>query len=134
MANKHGLTASIVRKQNASRKLAKRKKVSAKVYYGSEHFNTRYSLSYKKRRRYMQNKLSFPKLELPTKDALKLYGLGIIDHRGFFLKGKKRNYLTRSMVDWNGLDYWGLPRDGERPRAFEMPEGWDRVMAAAELK
>lgn len=133
MANKHGLTANIVRKQNASRKLGKAKKIAAKVYIGGEHFDTRYRLAYKKRKRYMANKISFPKIRVPHKDPIKLYHLGRIDHRGFFVKGKKRNYLTRSMVDFNGLDFWGMPR-ADKIRKREIPEGWDRIVAAAELR
>jgi hypothetical protein len=36
--------------------------------------------------------------------------MGIIDERGFFKKGKKKNYLTKSMVDIKGFDYYGMPR------------------------
>jgi len=35
---------------------------------------------------------------------------GIIDERGFFIKGKKKNYLTKTMVDEKGLDFYGMPR------------------------
>jgi hypothetical protein len=35
---------------------------------------------------------------------------GIIDERGFFVKWKKKNFLTKSMVDWTGLDFYGMPR------------------------
>ena len=35
---------------------------------------------------------------------------GIIDERGFFVKGKKKNFLTKSMVDSKGLDFYGMPR------------------------
>lgn len=133
MANKHGLTANIVRKQNAARKLGKARKIAARVYIGGENFDTRYALGYKKRKRYLANKNSFPKLHVPHKDPIRLYNLGLIDHRGFFVKGKKRNYLTRCMVDANGLDFWGLPRN-ERPRRYEVPEGWDRIVASAELR
>ncbi len=36
--------------------------------------------------------------------------MGIIDDRGFFKKGKKKNYITKSMVDQKGLDFYGMPR------------------------
>jgi hypothetical protein len=35
---------------------------------------------------------------------------GILDERGFFVKGKKKNFVTKSMVDQKGLDFYGMPR------------------------
>jgi hypothetical protein len=35
---------------------------------------------------------------------------GILDERGFFKKGKKKNFITGSMVDTKGLDFYGMPR------------------------
>jgi hypothetical protein len=35
---------------------------------------------------------------------------GILDERGFFKVGKKKNYVTWSMVDTKGLDFYGMPR------------------------
>ena len=110
MANKHGLTGNIVKKQAAARKLAKNKKKSAVVYTGNENPQTRKNTSYKSRRRYLENKQSFPKKKLPTKNINTLIEMGIIDERGFFLKGKKKNYFTKSMVDEKGLSFYGLPR------------------------
>jgi len=39
----------------------------------------------------MQNKEAFPSKKLPTKNIDSLIELGIIDERGFFKKGKKKN-------------------------------------------
>ncbi|MDD2516541.1 MAG: hypothetical protein PHO80_03780 [Candidatus Gracilibacteria bacterium] len=110
MANKHGLKGSIVKKQAASRKLSKGKKAASKVFIGNENPLSRKNTSYKSRRRYYENKQNFPKKTLPTKDIKSLVEMGIMDDRGFFLKGKKKNFLTRSMVDAKGLDFYGMPR------------------------
>lgn len=67
-------------------------------------------MSFKKRTRYLENKKSFPKKKLPTKNIEQLIEMGIIDERGFFKKGKKKNYITKSMVDPKGFDFYGMPR------------------------
>ena len=110
MANKHGLKGSVVKKQAAARKLAKHKKRAAGVFIGNENPDTRKHTSYKRRKRYYENKENFPKKTLPTKDIATLVDMGIIDARGFFRKGKKKNYITKTMVDPQGLDYYGMPR------------------------
>lgn len=110
MANSHGLTARIVKKQAAARKLAKNKKATYQVYTGNENPQTRKNMSYKKRTRYFENKKSFPKKKLDTKNPSSLIEQGIIDERGFFVKGKKKNFLTKSMVDAKGFDFYGMPR------------------------
>ncbi len=112
MANSHGLSARLVKKQAAARKLAKNKKKSAAVYTGNENRDVRKNTSYKKRKRYMENKQNFPKKKLPTKNVDSLIELGILDERGFFKKGKKKNFITGSMVDLKGFDFYGLPRAG----------------------
>lgn len=110
MANTHGLSARLVKKQAAARKLAKNKKQAHVVYIGNENRESRYNRSYKTRTRYLQNKQSFPPRKLPSKNIETLIELGIIDERGFFRKGKKKNYITKSMTDQKGLDFYGLPR------------------------
>lgn len=110
MANSHGLTSRIVKKQAAARKLAKNKKQAGKVYIWNENPQIRKNTSYKKRKRYLENKKSFPKKKLPTKNIEKLIEMGIIDERWFFRKGKKKNFITKSMVDQKGLDFYGMPR------------------------
>ncbi len=110
MANSHGLKSSIVKKQAAARKLAKNKKKSAVVYTWNENKQVRLNTSFKRRVRYFQNKEAFPKKKLPTKNVDQLIEMGIIDERGFFKKGKKKNYLTKSMVDIKGFDFYGMPR------------------------
>lgn len=110
MANSHGLTSRIVKKQAAARKLAKNKKQASRAYIGNENPQSRSNVSYKKRKRYLENKKNFPKKKLPTKNIESLIEIGIIDERGFFRKGKKKNYITKSMVDRNGLDFYGMPR------------------------
>lgn len=112
MANSHGLKASIVKKQAAARRLAKGKKKAMAVFTGNENKQLRANMSYKRRIRYLQNKESFPKKKLPTKEIKSLVDMGIIDERGFFLKGKKKNYITKSMVDQKGFDFYGMPRSG----------------------
>lgn len=86
MANSHGLSSRLVKKQAAARKLAKGKKKAALAYTGNENKQSRYNLSYKKRTRYYQNKEAFPKKKLPTKNIDQLIERGIIDDRGFFKK------------------------------------------------
>ena len=110
MANSHGLTSRIVKKQAAARKLAKNKKKSFMVYMGNENPQTRKNMSYKKRTHYFENKKNFPKKKLANKNPSALMEQGIIDERGFFVKGKKKNYLTKSMVDEKGLDFYWMPR------------------------
>jgi len=110
MANSHGLSARLVKKQAAARKLAKHKKKAVMTYTWNENRESRYNLSYKKRTRYYQNKEAFPKKKLPTKKIEQLVEMGIIDERGFFKKWKKKNYITKSMVDQKWLDFYGMPR------------------------
>ncbi|NDK07950.1 hypothetical protein EOM39_01740 [Candidatus Gracilibacteria bacterium] len=110
MANSHGLTSRIVKKQAASRKLAKNKKASFQIYIGNENPQTRKNTSYKSRKHYMENKQNFPKKKLSTKNPQSLMEQGILDERGFFKVGKKKNYITGSMVDTKGLDFYGMPR------------------------
>lgn len=110
MANSHGLTSRIVKKQAAARKLAKNKKKDFSIYTGNENAVTRNRTSFKKRKHYLENKQKFPKKKLPTKSIDRLVEMGIIDERGFFKKGKKKNFITKSMVDRNGLDFYGMPR------------------------
>lgn len=99
MANSHGLSPRLVKKQAAARKLAKNKKKAAAVFTGNENKQVRANMSYKKRKRYLENKKSFPKKKLPTKNIDQLIEMGILDERGFFKKGKKKNYITKSMTD-----------------------------------
>ncbi len=110
MGNSHGLKSNIVKKQAAARKLSKGKKKSFQVYIGSENPQTRKNQSYKDRTHYLENKKNFPKKKLKTKNPESLMEQGIIDERGFFVKGKKKNWLTKSMVDKKGLDFYGMPR------------------------
>ncbi|MDD3793798.1 MAG: hypothetical protein PHI37_03235 [Candidatus Gracilibacteria bacterium] len=110
MANSHGLTSRIVKKQAASRKMAKNKKASYQVYMGNENPQTRKNMSFKSRTHYYENKQNFPKKKLANKNPSTLIEQGIIDDRGFFIKGKKKNFLTKSMVDVKGLDFYGMPR------------------------
>ncbi|MCH2188859.1 hypothetical protein MK079_03455 [Candidatus Gracilibacteria bacterium] len=111
MANSHGLTSRIIKKQAAARKLAKnKKKADHSVFIGNENPQTRKNQSYKARKHYLENKQKFPKKKLKTKNPESLIEQGIIDERGFFLRGKKKNFLTKSMVDSKGLDFYGMPR------------------------
>jgi hypothetical protein len=110
MANSHGLTSRIVKKQAAARKLAKNKKSAFQVHIGNENPQARKNQSYKARTHYLQNKQNFPKKKLKTKNIESLMEQGIIDDRGFFVKGKKKNFITKSMVDSKGFDYYGMPR------------------------
>lgn len=110
MANSHGLTSRIVKKQAAARKQSKGKKKAAQVYTGNENPQIRKNTSYKSRTHYYENKQNFPKKRLRTKSIESLQEQGLIDERGFFLKGKKKNFITKSMVDSKGLDFYGMPR------------------------
>lgn len=111
MANSHGLSARLVKKQAAARKLAKNKKKAAAVFTGNENKQIRANTSFKKRKRYLENKQSFPKKKLPTKNIEQLIDMGIIDERGFFKKWKKKNYITKSMTDAKWFDFYGMPRN-----------------------
>lgn len=110
MANSHGLTSRIVKKQAAARKLSKWKKKAYQVYMGNENPQARKNQSYKSRTHYLENKKNFPKKRLKTKNISSLQEQGVLDDRGFFLKGKKKNFITKSMVDEKGLDFYGMPR------------------------
>lgn len=110
MANSHGLTSRIVKKQAASRKQAKSKKAAFRVYMWNENPQARKNQSYKARKHYLENKKSFPKKKLETKNAKSLMEQWIIDERWFFVKWKKKNFLTQSMVDTTWLDFYGMPR------------------------
>ncbi len=110
MANTHGLTSRIVKKQAAARKLAKNKKAAYQVYMGNENPQTRKNTSYKSRKHYLENKQNFPKKKLSTKNPQSLMDQGIIDERGFFMKWKKKNFITKSMVDTKWLDFYWMPR------------------------
>ena len=110
MANSHGLTSRIVKKQAAARKLAKNKKAAFQVYIGNENPQARKNQSYKARTHYFENKKNFPKKKLSTKNPESLIEQWILDERGFFVKGKKKNFITKSMVDSKGLDFYGMPR------------------------
>ena len=111
MANSHGLKSNIVKKQAKARKLAKGKtKGDHSVYMWSENPAQRKNQSYKDRTHYLQNKQKFQKKRLKTKNPESLIEQGIIDERGFFIKWKKKNFLTKSMVDSKGLDFYGMPR------------------------
>ncbi len=110
MANSHGLTSRIVKKQAASRKQAKNKKAAFQVYIWNENPQSRKNTSYKSRTHYFENKKSFPKKKLETKNVQSLIEQGILDERGFFVKWKKKNFITQSMVDKNGLDFYWMPR------------------------
>jgi hypothetical protein len=111
MANSHGLKSNIVKKQAAARKLAKnKKKKDISVYIGNENPQVRKNQSYKARKHYMENKQKFPKKKLKTKNIEALIEQGVIDERGFFLRGKKKNFITKSMVDGKGFDFYGMPR------------------------
>lgn len=110
MANSHGLTSRIVKKQAAARKLAKNKKKAAQVYIWNENPQVRKNTSYKKRKQYYENKQNFPKKKLKTKNIQSLIEQWIIDERGFFVKWKKKNFITKSMVDSKWLDFYWMPR------------------------
>jgi len=109
MANSHGLKSNIVKKQAAARKLAKwKKKGDHSVYIGNENPQARKNQSYKERNHYFENKQKFPKKKLKTKNIQSLKEQGIIDERWFFVKWKKKNFETKSMVDSKGLDFYGI--------------------------
>ena len=110
MANSHGLTSRSVKKQAASRRMAKTKKQSYQVYIWNENPQVRKNTSYKKRQQYYENKQNFPKKKLKTKNIESLIEQWIIDERGFFIKGKKKNFITKTMVDSKGLDFYWMPR------------------------
>ena len=110
MANSHGLTSRIVKKQAAARKLAKNKKSSFQVYIWNENPQVRKNQSYKARAHYYENKKNFPKKKLKTKNIESLIEQGIIDERGFFVKWKKKNFITKTMVDQKWMDFYGMPR------------------------
>jgi hypothetical protein len=111
MANSHGLTSRIVKKQAAARKLAKNKwKKDHTAYIGNENPQARKNQSYKSRKHYLENKQKFPKKKLKTKNPESLIEQWIIDERWFFVKWKKKNFLTKSMVDRTGMDFYGMPR------------------------
>ena len=110
MANSHGLKSNVVKKQAAARKLSKWKKKSAQVYCGNENPQVRKNQSYKCRKHYFENKQAFPKKKLWTKKVSSLIDQWIIDERWFFLTWKKKNFITKSMVDEKGLDFYGMPR------------------------
>jgi len=111
MANSHGLKSNIVKKQAAARKLAKwKKKGDHSVYTGSENPQYRKNQSYKARTHFLENKQKFPKKKLKTKNIQTLKEQWILDERGFFTKWKKKNFITKSMVDEKGMDFYGVPR------------------------
>ena len=110
MANSHGLSSRVVKKQAAARKLAKNKKASFQVYMGNENPQSRKNQSYKARKHYFENKQNFPKKKLGTKNVQSLIEQWVLDERGFFKTGKKKNFITGSMVDAKGLDFYGMPR------------------------
>ncbi len=110
MANSHGLSSRVVKKQAAARKLAKNKKAAYQVYIGNENPQTRKNQSYKSRIHYFENKQNFPKKKLWTKNVESLIEQGILDERWFFKTGKKKNFITKSMVDSKGLDFYWMPR------------------------
>lgn len=111
MANSHGLSSRVVKKQAAARKLAKNnKKTKYSIYIWNENPQTRKNQSYKDRAHYFENKKNFPKKRLKTKNIEALIEQWILDERGFFKKWKKKNFITKSMVDQKGLDFYGMPR------------------------
>jgi hypothetical protein len=110
MANSHWLTSRIVKKQAAARKLWKAKKAAYQNFIGNENPQTRKNTSYKQRKHYFENKQNFPKKKLTTKNPSSLMEQGIIDERWFFIKWKKKNFITKTMVDTKWLDFYGMPR------------------------
>ena len=110
MANSHGLTGRVVKKQAAARKLAKNKKAAFAVYMWSENPQTRKNQSYKDRTHYLQNKQNFPKKKLKTKNVESLKEQWILDERWFFVRWKKKNFITKRMVDEKWLDFYWMPR------------------------
>lgn len=113
MANSHGLKSSVVKKQAAARRLAKWKsKKDHSVFMWNENPQARKNQSYKARTHYLENKQKFPKKKLKTKNVETLIEQWLLDERGFFVKWKKKNFITKSMVDNKGLDFYGMPRAG----------------------
>lgn len=110
MANSHWLTSRIVKKQAAARKMAKTKKKTYQVYIWNENPQVRKNTSDKKRQQYYENKQTFPKKKLKTKNIESLIEQWIIDERGFFIKWKKKNFITKTMVDTKWLDFYWMPR------------------------
>lgn len=111
MANKHGLKWSVVKAQAKARRMAKNtKKTVYQVHIGGENAQTRSNMSYKKRKRYYENKQNWPKKKLPSKSFQTLLEMGIVDERGFFRKWNKKNIHTGTKVDQKGLDFYGMPR------------------------
>lgn len=110
-AQNHGLKSNVAKKQAQARKLSKgKKKGDYAVYIGNENLAVRKAQSYKARNHYLENKQKFPKKRLKTKNVDSLKDQWVIDERGFFVKGKKKNFITKSMVDDKGLDFYGMPR------------------------
>ena len=111
MANSHGLKSNIVKKQAAARKLSKwKKKKNHAAYIGNENSQVRKNQSYKDRNHYLENKQKFPKKKLKSKNISTLKEQWILDERWFFIKWKKKNFETKSMVDVKWLDFYGMVR------------------------
>ncbi len=111
MANKHGLKWSVVKAQAKARRLSKSvKKTTYQVYIGSENSQTRSNQSFKKRKHYLENKQNWPKRKLVSKSFQTLLEMWVVDERGFFKKGTKKNFHTKTKVDQKGLDFYGMPR------------------------
>ena len=104
MANSHWLTSRIVKKQAAARKMAKTKKKTYQVYIWNENPQVRKNTSYKKRQQYYENKQTFPKKKLKTKNIESLIEQWIIDERGFFIKWKKKNFIKNDLIFIECLD------------------------------
>jgi len=112
-AQNHGLKSNVAKKQAKSRKDAKNNKKAGwkhAVYIWNENLQVRKNQSYKARKHYLENKQNFPKKRLKTKDIAQLKEQGIIDDRWFFVKGKKKNFITKTMADEKGMDFYGMPR------------------------
>jgi len=112
-AQNHGLKSNLAKKQAKARKDAKNNKKKGgkhSVYIGNENPQVRKNQSYKARKHYLENKQAFPKKRLKSKTPSTLIESWVIDERGFFVKGKKKNFFTKSMVDEKGLDFYGMPR------------------------
>ncbi len=110
-AQNHGLKSNVAKKQAKARKLSKwKKKGDYSIYLGNESLQVRKAQSYKARKHYLENKQKFPKKRLKTKDVWSLIEQWIIDERGFFIKGKKKNFITKTMADEKGMDFYGMPR------------------------
>jgi hypothetical protein len=76
----------------------------------NENPQSRKNQSYKSRIHYYENKQNFPKKKLANKNPQTLIEQWIIDERGFFIKWKKKNFITKSMVDSKWLDFYWMPR------------------------